>query len=168
MEQRGLRLIRLSGQAPPSARPIKENGLPISVISTGTPEVANEVGKVADELCYAMGGFLNLESIALSKPDRVVLCIYAIAPERGVIPDGTSFKRTDQEFWSSRNIDFHRYVGGDLATRIDAVAVALVEAFEQVPKTRASDALKRDFGIAVSAASRLLMAEPDRLAYRQR
>jgi hypothetical protein len=142
--------------------------LPISVISTGTPEVANEVRKIADELLYAMGRNMNLEQIALPKPDLIVLCIYAIAPERGSIPDGTSFKRGDREFWSSRNIDFLRYVTGDLATQIDAVGVALIEAFEQVPKSRAPDEAKLDFRTAILAAAQLLLANPNRLAYRQR
>ncbi|MBO9557260.1 MAG: hypothetical protein J7515_01570 [Caulobacter sp.] len=140
----------------------------ISVISTGTPEVANEVGKIADELLYAIGRHMDLERIALPKPDVIVLCIYAIAPERGVIPDKTSFKRADREFWSSRNIDFARYVGGDMATKIDAVKTALIDAFDRVPTSRAPNDAKRDFRAAITAAAQNLLAEPERLTYRQR
>ena len=140
----------------------------IAVISTGTPEVADEVRKLADELLYTMGQSFDLARFASTKPDTIVLWVYAIAPHRGSIPDGTSFKRADQEFWSSRNIDFLRYEGGNPATKIDTVGAALIEAFEQLPKSRASDDAKREFSAAMSAASARLTAEPDRLTYRQR
>ncbi len=142
--------------------------MPISVISTGTPEVADEVGKLADELLYAMGQTFDLARFDLAKSDLIVLNVYAIAPHRGSIPDGISFKRADREFWSSRNIDFLRYEGGDLATKIDAVGMALIEAFEQVPRSRASNDAKQAFRAAVSEAGMRLQAEPDRLTYRQR
>ena len=142
--------------------------MPISVMSTGTPEVANEVRKLADELLYAMGAILNLERLAQAKPDLVVLSIFAIAPERGTIPNGTRFSRVDREFTSSHNIDFHRFVDGDLATKLEAVGQALIDALNQVPETRANKSDKAAFANALPAAILKLTNEPDRLAYRQR
>ena len=142
--------------------------MPISVMSTGTPEVANEVRTLADELLYAMGSVLDLENLGRAKPDLIVLSIFAIAPERGTIPNGTRLSRVHGEFTSSHNIDFHRFVDGDFRTKLEAVGHALIKALDQVPESRADKADKTTFADALPAAILKLMNEPDRLAYRQR
>lgn len=132
------------------------------VMATGTPDVGGLVSKLADELVYAMGGFVDLEQVPLLKPDTIILSLYATDPSKGSIPGGTSFKRSQGEFWSSRSITYARFASGDLAEKLAAVGDALIEAIEQVPRTRMSDDAKAKVTAAVAPAIQVLLGEPER------
>src|SRR5262245_53840452 len=97
----------------------------IVFLASGSPETSKSVYELAQELAYAMGRTFDLEKAAEAKPDKIVLSISAIAPFRGTRPNGTSFKRSHAEFWSSYNIDFERYVAGDARAKLEAMCAAL-------------------------------------------
>ncbi len=132
------------------------------VMATGTPDVGGLVSKLADELVYAMGAFVDLDEVALLKPDTIILSISAIDPSMGSIPDGTSFKRSQGEFWSSRSIAHARFSSGDLAEKLATVGEALIAAVEQVPRNRMSDDAKAEVTAAVAPAVQILVGEPER------
>ncbi len=134
----------------------------ILVMATGTPEVGGLVSKLADELVYAMGAFVDLDRVVLLKPDTIILSIAAIDPSAGSIPDGTSFKRSHGEFWSSRSIAYARFAAGNLTEKLAAVGDALIEAVEQVPRTRMSDDAKAEVTAGVTPAIQVLLGEPER------
>lgn len=135
----------------------------IIVLATGTPETSDSVRALTDELVYAMGRDFDLTGVKLPKTDTIVLNVFAIAPDRGVIPNGTSHKRSAHEFWSSYNIDFDRYVRGDAADKLQALADGLRGAINQLPENRMAVETKSAFANAVQAAISLLVSEPDRV-----
>jgi hypothetical protein len=102
------------------------------------------------------------------KPDTVVLNVFAVAPFRGIIPNGTSFKRTHAEFWSSYNIDLEKYVTADARGKLEAICAALAGAVNQVPDMRMSGEEKRRFEAALSDGVALLLSEPERMSPFQR
>lgn len=135
----------------------------IMVLTFGSPETAENIRDLALELVYAMGRTLDLEQVALGKPDTLVLGLHAVAPFRGVIPNGTQFKRKHGEFWSSYGIDFEGYVTGDARAKLNALRAAMLGAINQVPDDRMSPAQKAEFATAASAGVELLLSEPERV-----
>ena len=91
-----------------------------------------------------------------------------MAPFRGVIPNGTSFKRTRAEFWSSYSIDYEKYVLGDARGKMEALCAALIGAVNQVPDSRMTGDEKRRFEVALVDAVALLLSEPERMSRFQR
>jgi hypothetical protein len=140
----------------------------ITFLASGSPETSKSVHELAQELAYAMGRSFDLEKAAPLKPDTVVLNVFAVAPFRGSIPNGTSFKRTHAEFWSSHNIDFEKYVAGDAGGKLAAICEALTGAVNQVPDKRMALDEKRRFEAALSDGVALLLSEPERISRFQR
>lgn len=135
----------------------------MTVMASGTPEIGQRMRKLTDELTYAMGRDFDFGTVELPKPDLVILSVCAIAPWRGAIPDGTSFKRSQGEFWSTFNVDFAAFESGDPRKRLEALAAALRGAVAQVPGSRIPDDIKSRFYSALAAAVELLLSEPERL-----
>jgi hypothetical protein len=135
----------------------------IMILATGTPETSDGVRALTAELIYAIGRDFDLDRVVLPKADTIVLNVNAIAPSRGVMPNGTSHKRSAKEFWTFYNIDFDRYVQGDAAAKLAALANGLRGAVRQLPDNRMSVSTKEAFEAAVEAGIELLMSEPDRL-----
>jgi hypothetical protein len=71
----------------------------VIILASGrSPEAGRSVSEIAQELAYAMARWFDLEKVAPLKPDTLVLSVCAVAPCRGIIPNGASFKRADAEF----------------------------------------------------------------------
>jgi hypothetical protein len=137
----------------------------ITILASGSPETSKSVYELAQELAYAMGRSFDLEKAAPLKPDTVVLNVFAVAPFRGIIPNGTSFKRTHAR---SYNIDFQKYVTADARGKLEAICAALAGAVNQVPDMRMSGEEKRRFEAALSDGVALLLSEPERMSPFQR
>jgi hypothetical protein len=140
----------------------------VTFLASGSPETSKSVYELAQELAYAMGRGFDLEKAAPLKPDTIVLNVFAVAPFRGAIPNGTQFKRTHAEYWSSYNIDFDRYVAGDARGKLEAMCAALAGAVDQVPDSRMAAEEKRRFQAALADGVTLLLSEPERMIRFQR
>ena len=137
--------------------------MPITVLAGGTPETSNRIRKLSDELVYAMERYFNFEKAPLLKPDLIVLNVIAIAPHRGSIPDGTSFKRSQHEFWTTFNVNYAAFESSDPRLRLEALAASFQGAFAQVPVSRTPAEIKAQFNNALRKAVTLLVSEPERL-----
>lgn len=135
----------------------------IVFLATGSPETGRSVNELAQELASAIGRNLDLGTAAPSKPNALVLNVLAVAPFRGAVPNGTSFKRSRAEFWSAYNIDFEKYVASDARGKLEAIGRALLGAINQVPDARMTDEQKRHFEAALSDGIALLLSEPERI-----
>jgi hypothetical protein len=135
----------------------------IVFLATGSPETGRSVNELAQELAYAMGRNFDLGKAAPSKPDALILNVFAVAPLRGAIPNGTSYKRSRAEFWSAYNIDFEKYVASDARGKLEAMGTALIGAINQVPDSRMTGEQKRHFEAALMNGIGLLLSEPDRM-----
>ncbi len=140
----------------------------IVFLASGSPETSRSVYELTQELAYAMGRSFDLATDAPLKSDTVVLNVFAVAPFRGAIPNGASFKRTHAEYWSSYNIDFEKYVAGDAQAKLEALCAALAGAANQVPDRRMATEEKRRFEAALSDGVALLLSEPERISRFQR
>lgn len=117
----------------------------------------------ADEFAYAMGAEFDLAKIELPKSDSIVLNLVCIDPSRGLVPNGTSYKRSAAEFWTSHNVDFAAFTSTDLETQIVAVRNGLIAAILQVPSSRLPEHVKDDLQRAAEIAAAKLASDPDRL-----
>jgi hypothetical protein len=135
----------------------------ITILASGSPEAAESLRNLARELAYAMGRSFDLEKAATKTPYTIVISVLAVAPSRGFMPNGTSFKRGDAEYWSSYNVDFEKYVVGDARGKLGALCAALIGAVNQVPDKRMASEEKREFEAALGDAVALLMSEPERM-----
>lgn len=140
----------------------------IKFLTFGSPEVAQSVHDLVQELAYAMGRSFDLEGAASLKPHTIILSLIAVAPARGTIPSGVQFKRTHQEFWSSFNVNFDAYVVGDARGKLEAISAALIGAVRQVPENRMTSEEKDRFEEALVHGTTLLLSEPDRVSRFQR
>jgi len=138
------------------------------VLAGGSPEAAQSVNALAAELVYAMGRDFDFERVALPKSDAIVLSLSAVAPMRGAIPNGTSHKRSQKEFWSSYSIDFVPYATGDANAKLAALSDALLGAVNQVPDNRMPSEIKIRFAAALETGIALLQSDIERLRPFQR
>jgi hypothetical protein len=70
----------------------------ITILASGSPETSKSVYELAQELAYAMGRSFDLEKAAPLKPDTVVLNVFAVAPFRGIIPNGQASSAPTRSF----------------------------------------------------------------------
>lgn len=137
--------------------------MPIQVMPVSSPELGRRFNRMVDELAYAIGAEFDFNTAPLGRSGTLILNLIAVEPSRGAIPNGTRFRRSDNEFKSSFNIDYARWVAGDLAEQVDAVCDAYLGALGQTPSAWLPvDTLQR-FKAALPNGRQRLLAEPDRL-----
>jgi len=126
-------------------------------------ELGRRFNKAVHELAYAMGADLDLGAVTLGRSGTLVLQLIAIDPARGAVPNGTHFRRSEGELTSAINIDYARYIRGDLAEQLDCICKACLDALHQTPRVWLSGETRRAFEGALANARQRLLAEPDRL-----
>ena len=137
--------------------------MPIHFMPTGDVSAGRRFNLFADEFAYAMGSEIDFQKVELSKPDTIVLNLLCIDPSRGVVPNGTSHKRSASEFWTFHNVDYAAFMSPDIGARIAAIRDGLIAAVQQVPSSRMPESVKADLQRAAEITARKLTAEPDRL-----
>jgi hypothetical protein len=137
--------------------------MPIHFMPTGDASAGRRFNLFADEFAYAMGSEFDFAKAELLKPDTVVLNLLCIDPARGVVPNGTSHKRSAREFWTFHNVDYAAFMSSDIETRVSAVRDGLIAAVQQVPSSRMPDRVKADLKRAAEVTASKLVSDPDRL-----
>lgn len=137
--------------------------MPIYILPTGDVSLGDRFRLFANEFAYAMGSEIDFETVQLLKPDEVVLSLVCIDPNRGVIPNGTTHKRSAAEFWTTYNVGYTAFSSPVLETRIEAVRDGIVGAVSQVPSSRMQDEVRTALIRAAEIAVDKLMREPERL-----
>ncbi|WP_184716994.1 hypothetical protein [Caulobacter sp.] len=137
--------------------------MPIHFMPTGDVSVGRRFNLFADEFAYAMGTEFDFAKAELLKPDTIVLNLLCVDPARGVVPNGTSHKRSAGEFWTFYNVDYAAFMSSDIGTRIAALRDGFIAAVQQVPSSRMPDRVKADLKRAAEITAIKLVSAPDRL-----
>ncbi len=135
----------------------------IHILSTGDPSVGAQLQLFASEFGYAMGSEFDLEKVKLLKPDDLVLSLVCIDPKRGILPNGTTHKRSASEFWTTYNVDYPAFTSATLGIRLAAIRDGFVGAISQVPPSRMQDEVRTALIRAAQIAVDKLLHEPERL-----
>ena len=136
--------------------------MPISLLTFGDAEIGRSLQDWGNELAYAMGAYFDFSKANYGRPETIVLAIVCLPPEMAGIRNGTSLKRSSSEFWSIFEADYSAFSSRPAASKISAVATALVGAIQQIPDKRMPAKAKEDFIQATKAATASLLAQPDR------
>ncbi|MEO9131572.1 MAG: hypothetical protein ABI240_10220 [Sphingomonas sp.] len=136
--------------------------MPISLLTFGDAEFGRSLHDWGNEFAYAMGADFDFGKANYGRSETIVLAIVCLPPDMARIGNGTSLKRSSSEFWSTFEADYAVLSSRPAASKISAVATALVGAIQQIPDKRMPAEAKEDFVLATKAAAAILLAQPDR------
>lgn len=136
--------------------------MPISLLTFGDAEIGRSLQDWGNAFAYAMGAKFDFDKANYGRPDTIVLAIVCLPPELAGIENGVSLKRSRSEFWSTFEADYAAFSSRPAASKISAIATALVGAIQQIPDKRMPAEAKEHFIQATNVAKASLLAQPDR------
>ncbi|MES2043751.1 MAG: hypothetical protein V4475_07725 [Pseudomonadota bacterium] len=136
--------------------------MPISLLTFGDAEIGRLLRDWGNEFAYAMGANFDFGKANYGRSEAIVLAIVCLPPEMAGIGNGTNLKRSSSEFWSTFEADYSAFSSRPAASKISAIAAALVGAVRQIPDKQMPAEAREDFIQATKVAAASLLAQPDR------
>ena len=116
-----------------------------------------------NEVLYSIGPYADFDKLSLPTGEQIVLALVCLPPSlAGAAKYGTSKKRAAGEFWSTVEVDYDGFNSDDPCRKVESIALALVDAIQQVPDARLPIQLKADILAAIAAGATDLRNNPRR------